>query len=49
MLVRKRLVLVVVAERGVRPDGIVVAAPTLDGDLGFAYRVEDLAIEQFVP
>ena len=32
-----------------RSDGIVVAAPTLDDDLGFPQRVEDLAIEQFVP
>ena len=31
-----------------RPNGIVVTAPTLDYDLGFPQRVEDLAIEQFV-
>ncbi len=31
-----------------RPNGIVVTAPTLDYDLGFPQRVEDLAIEQFI-
>ena len=31
-----------------RPNGIIVTAPTLDYDLGFPQRVEDLAIEQFV-
>ena len=31
-----------------RPNGIVVTAPTLDYDLGLLQRVEDLAIEQFV-
>ena len=31
-----------------RSDGIVVASPALDDDLGLAQRVEDLAIEQFV-
>ena len=37
-----------VAERGVRSDGVVVAPPALDDDLGFTQRVEDLAVEQFV-
>ena len=31
-----------------RPNGIVVTAPTLDYDLGFPQRVEYLAIEQFI-
>ena len=31
-----------------RPNGIVVTAPTLDDDLGFPQRVEYLAIEQFI-
>ena len=30
------------------PDGVVVAPPAFDDDLGFAQRVEDLAVEQFV-
>jgi hypothetical protein len=29
-----------------RPNGIAVAAPTLDYDFGFLQRVVDLAIEQ---
>jgi len=37
-----------VAERGVRPHGIVVPPPLLDHDLGLGQRVEDLAVEQFV-
>ena len=37
-----------VADRGVRSDGIVVASPALDDDLGLSQRVEDLAVEQFV-
>jgi len=31
-----------------RADGIVVTAPGLDDDLGFAQAVEDFAVEQFV-
>ena len=31
-----------------RPDRIVVPAPTLDDDLGFLERREDLAVEQLV-
>ena len=31
------------------PYGIVVTAPAFDDDLGFAQRVEDLAVEQLVP
>src|ERR1051325_912354 len=37
-----------VADRGMRAHGIVVTAPALDDDLGFAQRVEDLAVEQLV-
>src|ERR687893_1280147 len=37
-----------VAEGRVRPDRIVVPAPTLDDDLGFLERREDLAVEQLV-
>src|ERR687894_2362228 len=37
-----------VAEGRVRPDCIVVPAPTLDDDLGFLERIEDLAVEQLV-
>ena len=35
-----------VADRGMRPDGVVVPSPTLDDDLGLAQGVEDLAIEK---
>ena len=31
-----------------RPDSVVVTTPALDDDLGFAQRVEDLAVEQLV-
>ncbi len=37
-----------VADRGVRPDGVVVPSPALDDDLGLAQRVKDLSVEQFV-
>src|SRR5438874_12446715 len=37
-----------VADRGMRPDSVVVPPPTLDDDLGLAQRVEDLAIEKLV-
>src|ERR1043166_1037250 len=37
-----------VADRGMRAHGIVVTAPAFDDDLGFAQRVEDLAVEQLV-
>src|ERR1700730_19269533 len=37
-----------VADRGMRPDGVVVPSPTLDDDLGLAQRVKDLAIEKLV-
>ena len=37
-----------VADRGMWPNSIVVAAPAFDDDLRFTQRVEDLAIEQFV-
>jgi len=33
----------------VRPDGVVVPAPTLNEDPGFCQCVKDLAVEQFVP
>ncbi len=32
-----------------RPNGVVVTPPTLDDDLGFLQRGEDLAIEQLIP
>ncbi len=37
-----------VSQGAVRPDGVVVAAPFLDQDLGFAQGVEDLAVEEFI-
>lgn len=37
-----------VAEGAVWSDGVVVAPPLLDEDLGFAQAVEDLALEQLV-
>src|SRR5215472_1318412 len=37
-----------VAYRSMRPDSIVVPSPTLDDDLGFAQRIEDLAVEKLV-
>src|SRR2546421_563429 len=37
-----------VADRGMRPDRVVVPSPTLDDDLGLAQGVEDLAIEKLV-
>ena len=37
-----------VADRGMRANGIVVAPPALDDDLGLAQGVEDLAVEQLV-
>ena len=38
-----------VAEGAVRADGIVVAPPLLDEDLGLAERMEDLPVQQLVP
>jgi hypothetical protein len=38
-----------VAQRTVWAHGVVVAPPALDDDLCFGERVEDLAIEQFIP
>ena len=38
-----------VSEGTVRPDGVVVSPPLLDDDLSLAERVEDLAIEKFIP
>jgi hypothetical protein len=32
----------------VRPDGVIVATPFLDQDLGFAQGVEELAVEEFI-
>src|SRR5262245_18682275 len=40
--------LVLVAERGMRPDRIVMASPALNDDLGLAQSVEDLAAEQLI-
>src|SRR5215207_1103882 len=37
-----------VAQGGVRPDRVVVLAPSFDDDPGLLQRVEDLAIEQLV-
>src|SRR5438874_1137756 len=37
-----------VADRGMRPHGVVVTTPAFDDDLRFPQRVEDLAIEQLV-
>jgi len=37
-----------VSQGAVRPYGIVVAAPFLDQDLGFAQGARDLAIEEFI-
>ncbi len=38
-----------VGEHGVWPDGVVVPPPAFDHDLGPGERVEDLAVEDFVP
>lgn len=38
-----------VSQSAVRSDGVVVVAPPLDQDLGFAQRVKNLAVQQFVP
>jgi hypothetical protein len=32
----------------VGPDGVVVAAPFLDQDMGFPQRVEELTVEEFI-
>src|SRR3954471_24263770 len=37
-----------VSEGGVRPDGVVVAAPIFDLDLSLPQRNEDLEVEQLV-
>src|SRR5438067_7223456 len=37
-----------IADRGMRPQGLVVTTPAFDDDLRFPQRVEDLAIEQLV-
>lgn len=36
------------AERGMRPDRVVVPAPAFDNDLCLAQGVEDFAVEQFI-
>ena len=38
-----------VSEGTVRSDGVVVSPPLLDDDLSLPERVEDLAIEKFIP
>ena len=38
-----------VAQRGVRPDRVVVPPPTHKDDLGLPQAVKDLAVEKFVP
>ena len=30
------------------PDGVVVAAPFLDQDMGFAQRAEEFTVEEFI-
>ena len=37
-----------VANRGMRPDRVVVTSPAFDDDLRLAQRIEDLAVEQLV-
>jgi hypothetical protein len=37
-----------VSQGAVGPDGVVVAEPFLDQDLGFAEGVEELAVEEFI-
>src|SRR4051795_10042432 len=37
-----------IANRGMRPDGVVVTTPAFDDDLRLSQRVEDLAVEQLV-
>lgn len=37
-----------VSQGAVGPDGVVVAAPFLDQDLGFAQCVEDITVEEFI-
>ena len=37
-----------VSQGAVRPDGVVVATPSLDQDLSFAQGVEELAVEEFI-
>ena len=37
-----------VAQRAMRSDCVVMVPPTLDQDLSFAQRIEDLAVEQLV-
>jgi len=37
-----------VSQGAVGPDGVVVATPFLDQDLGFAQGVEELAVEEFI-
>ncbi len=37
-----------IAERRVRPDGIVVLTPALNEDLGFAWCVEDLTVKLLI-
>ena len=34
-----------ISQCAMRPDGVIVNAPMLDQDLGFAQDVEDLAVE----
>jgi len=37
-----------VSQGAVGPNGVVVAAPFLDQDLGFAQRVEELTVEELI-
>jgi hypothetical protein len=38
-----------IAQGAVWPDRVVVAAPVFDEYLGLSERVEDLAVEEFIP
>ena len=38
-----------IAQRTVWSDHVVLSPPSLDQDLGFRQRVEDLPVEQFIP
>ncbi len=37
-----------VSQGAVGPDGVVMAAPFLDQDLGFAQRAEEFTVEEFI-
>ena len=37
-----------IAQRAVRPDGVVLSSPAFDEHLGLPERVEDFTLQQFV-